>query len=124
PPIAPPVSVLVPAFNEAAGIERCVTALARSRYGGDVQVIVVDDGSTDGTAALVERLGLPSVHIIRQPQTGKPAALNRALAEASHEIIVTVDADTVFEPIALARLVQPFNDPSVGAVSGNTKVGK
>jgi cellulose synthase/poly-beta-1,6-N-acetylglucosamine synthase-like glycosyltransferase/peptidoglycan/xylan/chitin deacetylase (PgdA/CDA1 family) len=123
PPIAPPVSILVPAFNEAMGIERCVTSLVRSRYGGDLEVIVVDDGSTDGTAALVERLDQPSVHVIRQPQSGKPAALNRALANSSHEIIVTVDADTVFEPNALARLVKPFHDPSVGAISGNTKVG-
>jgi cellulose synthase/poly-beta-1,6-N-acetylglucosamine synthase-like glycosyltransferase/peptidoglycan/xylan/chitin deacetylase (PgdA/CDA1 family) len=123
PPIAPPVSVLVPAFNEAAGIERCVSSIACSRYAGNLEVIVVDDGSTDGTAALVEQLGLAAVKVVRQPQAGKPAALNRALAASSHDIIVTVDADTVFEPTSLARLVQPFHDPSVGAVSGNTKVG-
>jgi cellulose synthase/poly-beta-1,6-N-acetylglucosamine synthase-like glycosyltransferase/peptidoglycan/xylan/chitin deacetylase (PgdA/CDA1 family) len=123
PPIAPPVSVLVPAFNEVTGIARCVSSLAASRYPGDLELIVVDDGSTDGTAAIVEGLDLPSVRVIRQPNTGKAAALNRALAASSHEIIVTVDADTVFEPEALQRLVQRFRDPAVGAVSGNTKVG-
>ena len=117
-----PVSIVVPAFNEAAGIEQAVRSLASSSY-PEFEVIVVDDGSTDGTAELVERLELPGVEVLWQPNAGKPAALNRGLAAASHEIVVLVDADTVFEPETLERLVQPLADPTVGAVSGNTKVG-
>src|SRR5205085_6151161 len=100
-PIALPVSILVPAFDEAKGIARSVRSLAESQYPGELEVIVDDDGSTDGTGAIVAGLGLRRVRLVSQPNAGKPAALNRALAAARHGIIVTVDADTVFEPDAL-----------------------
>jgi cellulose synthase/poly-beta-1,6-N-acetylglucosamine synthase-like glycosyltransferase len=119
---APPVSIVVPAFNEAVGIERAVRSLAGSDY-PELEVIVVDDGSTDGTAGLVERLGLERVRVVRQSNLGKPAALNHGIAVARHDVLVLVDADTVFEPETLALLVRPFRRPEVGAVSGNTKVG-
>jgi cellulose synthase/poly-beta-1,6-N-acetylglucosamine synthase-like glycosyltransferase/peptidoglycan/xylan/chitin deacetylase (PgdA/CDA1 family) len=118
----PPVSVIVPAFNEVVGIERSVRSLAASDY-PDLEVIVVDDGSTDGTGDLVQGLDVPGVSVLRQPNAGKPAALNHGIAEARHDIIVMVDADTVFEPRTLAHLVQAFREAEVGAVSGNTKVG-
>jgi peptidoglycan/xylan/chitin deacetylase (PgdA/CDA1 family)/GT2 family glycosyltransferase len=120
---APPVSILVPAHNEQVGIERAVRSLAGSRYTGPLEVIVVDDGSTDTTPAIVQGLGLKRVRLMRQANAGKAAALNRALTASRHEIIVTVDADTVFEPDTLALLVQRFREPDVGAISGNTKVG-
>jgi cellulose synthase/poly-beta-1,6-N-acetylglucosamine synthase-like glycosyltransferase len=119
----PPVSIIVPAFNEAVGIERCVRSLASSRYPSPFEVIVVDDGSTDGTGERVAALGLAGVRVIRQANAGKPMALNAGLIAAEHDIIVTVDGDTAFEPDSLRHLVQPFRDPQVGAVSGNTKVG-
>ncbi len=122
PVFSPPVSIVVPAFNEAVGIERAIRSLAASDY-PDFEVAVVDDGSTDGSAELVGRLGLPGVLVIRQPNLGKPAALNRGIAATRHDVVVMVDADTVFEPKTLGRLVQPLRDPGVGAVSGNTKVG-
>jgi len=122
PPFTPPVSIVVPAFNEAVGIERAVRSLAASDY-PDFEILVVDDGSTDGTAELVERLELPTVLVLRQPNLGKPAALNRGIAAARHDVVVMVDADTVFEPRTLGQLVQPLRNPGVGAVSGNTKVG-
>jgi cellulose synthase/poly-beta-1,6-N-acetylglucosamine synthase-like glycosyltransferase/peptidoglycan/xylan/chitin deacetylase (PgdA/CDA1 family) len=115
-----PVSVIVPAHNEAAGIEAAVRSIAASRH--PVEIIVVDDGSTDGTADIVERLGLDDVRVIRQPNGGKPSALNTGIAAARGEIIVMVDGDTVFEQDTVERLLQPFVDPGVGAVSGNTKV--
>jgi cellulose synthase/poly-beta-1,6-N-acetylglucosamine synthase-like glycosyltransferase/peptidoglycan/xylan/chitin deacetylase (PgdA/CDA1 family) len=119
---APPVSIVVPAFNEAVGIERAVRSLAASDY-PELEVIVVDDGSSDGTASLVEKLDLPQVVVLRQENAGKPAALNLGISAASHDVIVMVDADTVFEPETLTRLVRELIDPEVGAVSGNTKVG-
>ena len=85
-------------------------------------MIVVDDGSTDGTADIVERLGLPGVRVIRQRNAGKPAALNTGIRYARADLLVLVDGDTVFQPDTIHRLVQPFADPRVGAVSGNTKV--
>jgi cellulose synthase/poly-beta-1,6-N-acetylglucosamine synthase-like glycosyltransferase/peptidoglycan/xylan/chitin deacetylase (PgdA/CDA1 family) len=121
-PFTPPVSIVVPAFNEAVGIEQALRSLAASDY-PSFEVIVVDDGSSDGTADVVERLQLPNVLVLRQANAGKSAALNRGLAAARHDLVVMVDADTIFEPETLARVVEPLADPGVGAVSGNTKVG-
>ncbi|MFE1174387.1 glycosyltransferase [Streptomyces sp. NPDC058773] len=120
PPVTAPVSVIVPAYNESAGIEASVRSLLASDH--PVEIIVVDDGSTDGTADLVESLHLPGVRVIRQRNAGKPAALNTGLAAASCELVVMVDGDTVFAPDTVRTLVQPFADPRVGAVSGNAKV--
>jgi len=120
PPITEPASVIVPAYNESAGIEATVRSVVASDH--PVEVIVVDDGSTDGTAEIVEALGLPGVRIIRQDNAGKPAALNTGLACSSHPLVVLLDGDTVFEPDAVRILLQPFADPAVGAVSGNAKV--
>ncbi|WP_309500546.1 bifunctional polysaccharide deacetylase/glycosyltransferase family 2 protein [Streptomyces shenzhenensis] len=120
PPVTERVSVIVPAYNESAGIEAAVRSLVASDH--PVEIIVVDDGSTDGTADLVESLGLPGVRVIRQRNAGKPAALNTGLAAATCELVVMVDGDTVFEPDAVRTIVQPFADPRTGAVSGNAKV--
>jgi len=122
PPVTEPVSVIVPAYNEKEGIEAAVRSLAGGDY-PDIEVVVVDDGSTDGTAAIVERLGLAGVRVIRVPNGGKSNALNTGIALARHDIIVTVDGDTIFEPDSIRMLVQPFADPAVGAVAGNVKVG-
>jgi cellulose synthase/poly-beta-1,6-N-acetylglucosamine synthase-like glycosyltransferase/peptidoglycan/xylan/chitin deacetylase (PgdA/CDA1 family) len=119
---APPVSIVVPAYNEAAGIERAVRSLDASDY-PHFEVIVVDDGSEDRTGDIVLSLELEHVRVLRQSNAGKPAALNRGVEAARHDLVVTVDGDTVFEPGTLRELVQPFRDPDVGAVAGNTKVG-
>jgi cellulose synthase/poly-beta-1,6-N-acetylglucosamine synthase-like glycosyltransferase/peptidoglycan/xylan/chitin deacetylase (PgdA/CDA1 family) len=119
PPVTEPVSIIVPAYNESAGIEAAVRSLLASDH--PVEIIVVDDGSTDGTADLVESLHLP-VRVIRQRNAGKPAALNTGLAAATCDLVVMVDGDTVFEPDTVRTIVQPFADPRVGAVSGNAKV--
>ncbi len=120
-PVTAPATVIVPAYNERAGIEASVRSLVASNH--PVEVIVVDDGSTDGTADLVESLRLPGVRVIRQENGGKPSALNAGIAAASCELLVMVDGDTVFEPDSVRALLQPFADPRVGAVSGNAKVG-
>ncbi|MCX4470220.1 bifunctional polysaccharide deacetylase/glycosyltransferase family 2 protein [Micromonospora sp. NBC_01655] len=123
PPVTEPVSVIVPAYNEKEGIAAAVRSLATGDHPGGIEVVVVDDGSTDGTADIAEGLGLPNVRVVRKPNGGKPSALNTGVALARHELLVLVDGDTVFEPDAVRRLVQPFADPQVGAVAGNVKVG-
>jgi cellulose synthase/poly-beta-1,6-N-acetylglucosamine synthase-like glycosyltransferase/peptidoglycan/xylan/chitin deacetylase (PgdA/CDA1 family) len=114
------VSVVVPAFNEAATIVSTVRSLMASDH--LAEVIVVDDGSTDGTADAVDALGLPAVQVIRKPNGGKPSALNAGIAAASNDIVVLMDGDTIFEPATVRRLVAPFADPQVGAVAGNARV--
>lgn len=120
-PVTRPVTVLVPAYNERECIANTVRSLVASDY--PVEVIVIDDGSTDGTADIVEAMRLPNVRVVRQRNAGKPAALNNGIAHARHDLIVMMDGDTVFEPATVRELVQPFADPRVGAVAGNAKVG-
>ncbi len=109
PPVTEPVSVLVPAYNEAKCIEATVRSLAASKH--PVEIVVVDDGSADGTADIVEALNLPGVRVVRQRNAGKPAALNRGIAHASYDLIVMMDGDTVFEPSTVRELVQPSAIP-------------
>ncbi|MFI9493784.1 MULTISPECIES: glycosyltransferase [Streptomyces] len=120
-PFTRPVSVLVPAYNERRCIESTVRSLVASDY--PIEVVVIDDGSTDGTADVVEAMGIPNVRVVRQRNGGKPAALNNGIAHARYDIVVMMDGDTVFEPSTVRELVQPFGDPRVGAVAGNAKVG-
>jgi cellulose synthase/poly-beta-1,6-N-acetylglucosamine synthase-like glycosyltransferase len=124
PDFQPVVSVLIPAYNEEDVIVYTVNSVLESDY-PKLDVIVVDDGSNDGTAELLDsQFGRnPAVRIIHQPNSGKPAALSHALAEASSGIIVTIDADTAIEPDAISKLVRHFVNPRVGAVAGNVKVG-
>lgn len=118
----PGVAVVVPAYNEIAGIEAAVRSLAGSDY-PDLEIVVVDDGSDDGTPEAVEALALPRVRVIRKENGGKASALNVGIASTTASIVVMVDGDTLFEPDTIGRLVQPLVDEQVGAVSGNTKVG-
>ncbi|MGW0474893.1 bifunctional polysaccharide deacetylase/glycosyltransferase family 2 protein [Streptomyces coeruleorubidus] len=120
-PVTQPVSVVIPAYNEELCIAKTLRSLAASDH--PVEIIVVDDGSRDGTADIAQSLALANVTVIRRPNGGKPSALNTGVLRASHDLIVMLDADTVFAPSTVGRLVQPFADPRVGAVAGNAKVG-
>ncbi|MEU0167380.1 bifunctional polysaccharide deacetylase/glycosyltransferase family 2 protein [Streptomyces iakyrus] len=120
-PVTRPVSVVIPAYDEELCIPKTLRSLAASDH--PVEIIVVDDGSQDGTADIARSLALENVTVIRQPNGGKPAALNTGALRASHDIVAMLDADTVFAPSTVGRLVQPFADPRVGAVAGNAKVG-
>jgi poly-beta-1,6 N-acetyl-D-glucosamine synthase len=120
----PTVSVIIAAYNEEKVINRTVAALLESNY-PDLEVIVVDDGSHDATAEVVlEAYGAhPRVRLLRKPNGGKASALNRGIQAARGEIIVSLDADTLFTRDTVSRLVRHFSDPKVGAVSGNVRVG-
>ena len=124
PTFQPPVSVVIAAYNEEKVIERTVRSVLANGYPG-LEVIVVDDGSKDATLAVLEAAFAqdPRVRVYSQPNHGKSAALNNAIRHARHEILVAVDADTIFSAGAIASLVRHFADPKVGAVSGNARVG-
>lgn len=117
-PRLPKVSVITAAYNEENVIERCVKSICASDY-ENIQVMIVDDGSTDATPKILERLAESHViTVIHQKNQGKAAALNNAIEQAEGKIIVVVDADTYVEPKAVKKLVEAFYDKKVGAVCG------
>lgn len=122
---APHVSVIVPAYNEAKVITMTIQSLLAQRYAGELDVVVVDDGSPDGTGAVAEEAfrDNPRVTVHVKPNGGKASALNYGIKRATGDIVICLDADTVFEADTIAELVEPLRDPAVGAVAGNAKVG-
>lgn len=120
----PPVSVIIPAYNEEKVIVASIARVLASDYPA-LELIVADDGSKDATSALVaEHYGDdPRVRLLTLTNGGKASALNRALTHASGEIVIALDADTQFLPDTIAKLVRWFADPQIGAVAGNARVG-
>ncbi|MBR9911549.1 MAG: glycosyltransferase family 2 protein [Gammaproteobacteria bacterium] len=122
PPLNLPVSFLLVGHNEADGLQRSVMSLAEQTHKGEVQIVVVDDGSADDTAAVAKRLrqqGLIDVFVSSGIRGGKAAALNLGLGFCQHEIVICADMDTSFDRDAVERLVSRFADPQTGAVAGN-----
>jgi cellulose synthase/poly-beta-1,6-N-acetylglucosamine synthase-like glycosyltransferase/spore germination protein YaaH/peptidoglycan/xylan/chitin deacetylase (PgdA/CDA1 family) len=124
PAFHPSVSVIIAAYNEEKVIEKTVRSILDNGY-DDLELIVVDDGSKDRTLALLRELFGEDerVVILSQANAGKSAALNRAIARARNNILIALDADTIFRRGTIARLVRHFSDERVGAVSGNARVG-
>lgn len=119
----PTLSVLIPAYNEGRVIARTVESVLAQDY-PDLEVIVVDDGSTDDTVIAARVLEDDRrVRVLTQANAGKAAALNHAIDVARGTALVVIDADTVLAPDALRHLVRPLVDARVGAVAGNAKVG-
>lgn len=119
-PVEPPVTVVIAAYNEEASIAATVENKLRLDYPREkLDIIVVSDGSTDGTDAVVAGFAGLGVRLLRQePRAGKTSALNLALPEARGEVVVFSDANSLYAPGALRLLVQNFADPSVGYVTG------
>jgi cellulose synthase/poly-beta-1,6-N-acetylglucosamine synthase-like glycosyltransferase/peptidoglycan/xylan/chitin deacetylase (PgdA/CDA1 family) len=119
----PAVSILIPAFNEEKVIAKTIQALLSSDYPGVLEIVVIDDGSSDGTADAVLAVQDPRVRLVSQANSGKAHALQRGVDLTQSEILIFVDADTQFEKDAIRHLVDSFYDESIGAVSGHARVG-
>ena len=121
----PLVSVLVPGYNEAKVIDKALKSLLKQEY-PFFEVIVIDDGSTDGTYEEARKLsgnyGSATVKVIRQPNRGKAAALNLGISVARGELVLCIDADSELSEDAIRSMVRHFVDKSVAAVAGNVKV--
>jgi cellulose synthase/poly-beta-1,6-N-acetylglucosamine synthase-like glycosyltransferase/peptidoglycan/xylan/chitin deacetylase (PgdA/CDA1 family)/spore germination protein YaaH len=127
PSYAPRVAVLIPAYNEEAVIVRTIRSVLNSDY-KNLHVIVIDDGSKDRTAevaaeAYAQEIQAGRVQVLVKPNAGKAAALNYALERINEEVYVGIDADTVIATDAISKLVRHFEDPRIGAIAGNAKVG-
>jgi hypothetical protein len=93
---APSISVLIAAFNEEKVIAATLRSVLKTDYRGPIEVIVVDDGSADATAARAEAIRDPRIRVLRQSNRGKSAALTRGLESATNGIVIFLDADTQF----------------------------
>jgi len=120
----PTVAVIVPCHNEEAHVAETVEWLMASRY-PRLEVVAVDDGSTDGTPALLDRLAtrFPSLRVIHLARNqGKAAALNTAATLTRADFLVCIDGDALLDPWAVHWLMWHFRSPRVGAVTGNPRV--
>lgn len=118
------IGVVIPAHNEAEVIVKTVNSVLRSNH-GNINVLVVDDGSTDDTYQRCLRAFRDNskVRVVSQQNAGKSAALNLGFSLIDSEIVVALDADTVFDKQTISLMARHFSDPKVAAVSGNAKVG-
>ncbi len=123
----PRVAVLIPAYNEEKVIVRTVRSVLNSDY-SNLHVIVIDDGSKDRTFEVAREaypleMAAGRLQVLTKPNGGKAAALNYALDRMEEEFYVGIDADTVIATDAISKLLPHFEDPGIGAVAGNAKVG-
>ncbi|PUA27558.1 MAG: glycosyl transferase [Cellvibrio sp. 79] len=118
----PNVTVLIPAFNEEKHIEGTIKNKLDSNYPSDkLQIIVISDESEDSTDELVKAYAIkdPRITLIRQsPRQGKTAGLNLAIPHANGEVVVFSDANSHYHPDAIQHLVNTFQDPDIGYVTG------
>lgn len=116
----PGVTMIVPVHNEIGVIDEKLSNTEALRYpAGRLEVLFVSDASTDGTNEAIAARPSDRVTLIElHDRGGKAAGLNAGLARARHELIVFSDASIMFEPDAIIEIVQPFQDPRVGCVSG------
>lgn len=124
----PSVSVIVPVFNEGAMVAACLESIAAADYPPDrLEIIVIDDGSTDDTWDYIAQTARRRPHLIKTLRflcnQGKKEALYAGFRTGRGEVLVTVDSDSVIAPDALKHLVAPLlHNPEIGAVAGNVKV--
>lgn len=119
----PPVTILVPAYNEEGYVGRTITSLLNASYPAEKDIVVIDDGSTDGTLEEARRFESDTVTVVSKDNGGKYSALNYGLLFTETELVVTVDADSIIETDALEKIVAPLVvDPDVGAVASNVKI--
>lgn len=124
---APPLTVIIPAYNEGAMVAKSVASVVAARYPRErLEILVVDDGSTDDTWAHIERVAALYPEIVTKirfrENRGKRAALAEGIRRGTGEIVVTIDSDSVIDEGTLLSMAGPFRDPGIGAVAGKVLV--
>jgi len=116
----PSISIIIAAYNEAENIVRKLHNTLSLDYPSDkVQIIIASDGSEDGTNELVEQYPSEKIQFLKLPRQGKNRTINTAVQEATNDVLVFSDADSMLDKAALRHLVAPLGDPRVGAIGGN-----
>jgi glycosyltransferase involved in cell wall biosynthesis len=110
------VSIIIPTYNRSVLIRQCLDGVLAQRLDSDLEVIVVDDGSTDDTAQIVQEY--PDVRLISQQNAGPAAARNHGVAEARGNLVVFIDDDCIPEPGWLPSLLAPFDNPEIAGAKG------
>lgn len=121
-----PISVVVPLYNKRASVSRCVRSVLAQTF-AEFELIVVDDGSTDGGAEVVRAFEDPRVRLISQENRGVSAARNRGIAEAEAPLIAFLDADDAWEPEfleAITHLVREYPDAGIYATGKRNSLGR
>ncbi|QEA38097.1 poly-beta-1,6 N-acetyl-D-glucosamine synthase [Pistricoccus aurantiacus] len=123
-PNAPRVTVLVPCHNEGQNIKETIGHLSRQHY-LNLEIIAINDGSRDNTGVLLDKMmkQYSNLKVLHQENQGKASAMNHGLAEATGDIIVGIDGDSVLDYEAVSWMVEHFLiGPRVGGVTGNPRV--
>ena len=115
------VSIIIPAYNSEKTIAECISAAQNLDWDGEVEVIVVNDGSSDRTADIASTF--PGVKVINTPNGGAPRATNIGIQAAHNDIVVSLDSDAILEKHWLQKIIPSFDDPTVGAVAGYALTG-
>lgn len=120
----PPVSIIVPAYNEEVTAIKTIQSLLKLEY-PHMEILFIDDGSKDSTFDVVNTAyqNHPMVKVLTKPNGGKASALNFGITQAKHEFVVCIDADTLLKDDAIIHLMAYFTDDEIGAVAGTVKVG-
>ena len=119
----PTLTILIPAYNEEETIAKTIESVLEADYApGRKKVIVIDDGSSDGTLEVAGKYARKGVLVLHQANKGKAAALNYGLEHVKTELVASMDADSFIEKDALMKIVGFFSDPEVGAVTSVLKV--
>jgi poly-beta-1,6 N-acetyl-D-glucosamine synthase len=123
----PLVSIIVPAYNEGPTLENCIKSLFRQTY-KKFEIVIINDGSTDDTEKIAwqvrDKYGTQTqkIRVYTQPNSGKAEALNYGVRKAAGEVVICMDADSMFLKDAVRQMVLSFHDPMVAAVGGNVRV--
>ena len=116
----PKVSVIIPAYNESKTIGLCLNSVLNQDYNNEVEIIVVDDGSSDNTLKILKKY--KKVKVVKQKHLGKSKALNNGISKAKNDFILVIDADTIIKKDFIREIIKPFSDKKVGATTGIIKL--
>ncbi len=118
------VSVVIPAYNAEKTIGKCIVSILNQSFGGDYEIIVVDDGSKDGTGKIVQKIlkGNKNVRLVKQPNGGPAKARNRGARESKGKLVLFTDSDCIADKNWIKEMVAPFKAGNIVGSQGRYKI--